>query len=970
MCKARLPRLTILAAALLVLSLIFGSIPVAAQTSRVTNKSGFDVSPQLLEDGRILWQGWEGQDYEIYSQMPGEGPTQLTNNSTPDVSPQMNAVGHLVWMNWDGNDWEVWYNVGGGLVRLTNNTGYDTLPQISANDQIYWQGWDGHDYEIYRFNVQTRVTTKITDNDQDDVSPQINPSGQLTWVEWDGKNWQVFYDLGSGSVKLTNSTNGSNLSPQITDNGQIYWQGWDGQDYEIYCYKSLNGATEQLTNNTVDDITPAVKNGVMVWSQWDGHNWQISQEILSTGLITKLTNDNNDNKNPRVNASGQLVWQKWDGQDWEIYHEVLNYPYFSWENDVLTISTNLMVLKFSLGAVTYVKDLSTGEEILDGSLDNLPDNQWGFIGYAASPGGNVYDRQPSNANVSYAQKSINSATLTYGPCASENWGGFVAGSSLNYQFDVDRESGEINIGIVAVEPGGANIPYTLDLPIMNFRGPGVIIGAKEVLHANADVINGCIDNGGPVNSPALAVLEGNSSCIGVWTENQQTIGETVTDYHYQSNYDHIVLHSNIDPKQQVVDNHTVYGGTWRFTTQPTWLDIAKRWRERFGDLNPDAQYLWANANETVRDIHATHWQGHRDDLSQWAKVAAVADPTNVLLWLDFNDSIIFPGDYVNRMTFWRPTSSEIATIQSYGWPLQGYYTWDMYVDNMAQRLIDRAAYLPEGYTIGDFDPQYAGDAANWLTYWSPVSIKYYSTYYNVIHPASAQMESYIDINYPGYCNEYKFFGCYWDILGENMDSWRYDYKANFSATAYRVINGNDYMTGAKKLVESQYATFPIMSEYASNFLLPYCWYTWEGIANPSAGWSPYFSAINHPLRTALIGSYQWASDPQYPQDDYPHDKAALLGTLPIFVLDTDWNAPKNRNYQTDSVPAYLRARANLFVTYELYNDLPATWVKGALAYYRSNTGNMFRFEWDGKGGYQYVEETENGDVVRLKSSLQ
>ncbi len=137
-----------------------GSIDPVKEIVQVTDNSGaFDVAPQVLDDGSILWQGWDGHDYEIYFQEPGQAPTQLTDNDSPDAMPQMNASGDLVWMNWDGSDWEVCYDFGSGPVQLTDNTGaYDVLPQITDDGLIYWQGWDGHDYEIYCYLKLSPIT--------------------------------------------------------------------------------------------------------------------------------------------------------------------------------------------------------------------------------------------------------------------------------------------------------------------------------------------------------------------------------------------------------------------------------------------------------------------------------------------------------------------------------------------------------------------------------------------------------------------------------------------------------------------------------------------------------------------------------------------------------------------------------------------------------------------------------------------
>jgi hypothetical protein len=329
MLKARLLRLNIFVSVLLVLSLILCPTPAAAQISQVTDNSGFDVSPQVLDDGRILWQGWDGHDYEIFCQVPGQNPTQLTYNDTPDAMPQMNAQGDLVWMNWDESDWEFWYDFGSGPVQLTNNEGaFDVLPQITADGWIYWQGWDGSDYEIYCYDSSSGVTTQLTDNTTNDTAPQVSASGQLVWTQHDGHDWEICVN----GILITDNSS-QDLSPVITAEGQVYWQGWDGNDYEIYRYNLSNGLTETLTDNTVDDISPAVNGGVLVWSQWDGQDSEIYYSFLDSGVTSRITDDSFNDLNPRISISGQIVWQKWDGSDYEIYSYISDSVYIAWSSD-------------------------------------------------------------------------------------------------------------------------------------------------------------------------------------------------------------------------------------------------------------------------------------------------------------------------------------------------------------------------------------------------------------------------------------------------------------------------------------------------------------------------------------------------------------------------------------------------------------------------------------------------------------
>ena len=48
--------------------------------------------------------------------------TQLTNNSYDDGSPQINANGYVVWNGWDGTDYEIFIHDGTTITQLTNNS--------------------------------------------------------------------------------------------------------------------------------------------------------------------------------------------------------------------------------------------------------------------------------------------------------------------------------------------------------------------------------------------------------------------------------------------------------------------------------------------------------------------------------------------------------------------------------------------------------------------------------------------------------------------------------------------------------------------------------------------------------------------------------------------------------------------------------------------------------------------------------
>jgi len=68
----------------------------------------------------------------------------LTNNSGHDVGPIVEN-NNIVWQQFDGNDYEIIFYNGGSTTQLTNNGYFDGNADIH-NGQIVWQGYDGNDY--------------------------------------------------------------------------------------------------------------------------------------------------------------------------------------------------------------------------------------------------------------------------------------------------------------------------------------------------------------------------------------------------------------------------------------------------------------------------------------------------------------------------------------------------------------------------------------------------------------------------------------------------------------------------------------------------------------------------------------------------------------------------------------------------------------------------------------------------------
>ena len=310
------------------------AVPHPGSPVRLTNTAGDDWNPQTNASGRVVWQGWDGADFEIYAAGPGgANPVRITNNSYSDESPRINAAGKVVWQAFDGQDYEIFTaNADGtGLVRVTDNAVDDWHPAINDAGRIVWDAFDGQDYEIWSANADGTGLVRITNNaagsgyPREDVWPQINAAGRVVWFGYDGNDWEIFSANadGTGLVNVSNNTFEDEY-PQINDAGRVVWHGWpsawDHTNAEIYSANATGGAVTRLTNNSVEDWWPQIgSDGQVVWMRRTGGDWEVMRAAATGGAATALTNNSSHDQYPQVDGAGRVAWQGFDGQDWEIY---------------------------------------------------------------------------------------------------------------------------------------------------------------------------------------------------------------------------------------------------------------------------------------------------------------------------------------------------------------------------------------------------------------------------------------------------------------------------------------------------------------------------------------------------------------------------------------------------------------------------------------------------------------------------
>ncbi len=248
----------------------------------------------ISDNGWIVWQGLVSWQWEIYVYWPGISPTLLTNNSTNDISPEIDVAQFsgsniVVWQGHDGNDYEIYSFVqggGGGNIAITSNSADDLNPDVNNSAQVVWEGYTGADYEIFLKSPGGSPLQLSGSGVSNDSRPAINNSGQVAWHGYDGNDFELYlYDGGHGTSLVT-SNSYHDFDPAINAGGRMAWHGSDGSDNEIFLawpnpatnpFGSLDGAATDysgqisLSGWAIDPDGPGpISVHVYVNGKWGG----------------------------------------------------------------------------------------------------------------------------------------------------------------------------------------------------------------------------------------------------------------------------------------------------------------------------------------------------------------------------------------------------------------------------------------------------------------------------------------------------------------------------------------------------------------------------------------------------------------------------------------------------------------------------------------------------------------------------
>ena len=143
-----------------------GSLEIFLKTTRgkvkqITDNNFDDSSPHYdPESMRVVYQRLiDGRYQVVLFNIMEEKETQLTFSKTNNMEPKVSDAG-IVWQAWDGNDWEIMLFDGSYTEQLTENDVEDVAPVIQ-DGYVLWNVLGGSEQQARVYSLDTKETTSI-----------------------------------------------------------------------------------------------------------------------------------------------------------------------------------------------------------------------------------------------------------------------------------------------------------------------------------------------------------------------------------------------------------------------------------------------------------------------------------------------------------------------------------------------------------------------------------------------------------------------------------------------------------------------------------------------------------------------------------------------------------------------------------------------------------------------------------------
>jgi len=165
----------------------------------LTDNQSDDDAPYFDEVAdTIVWHRLVEGRYQIMQyNVDDNEEIQLTHDSFNNMQPRISGD-IVVWQGWVGDDWEIFLSEEGSVRMLTDNTEHDIAPSINGN-HLVWQSFEGEAWRMKVYDMRTGVIDTIENAEGGSI---LNPRFVLVYDTklQSGDTETRGYDLESGEV--------------------------------------------------------------------------------------------------------------------------------------------------------------------------------------------------------------------------------------------------------------------------------------------------------------------------------------------------------------------------------------------------------------------------------------------------------------------------------------------------------------------------------------------------------------------------------------------------------------------------------------------------------------------------------------------------------------------------------------------------------------------------------------------------
>jgi hypothetical protein len=338
-------RKSLITAALAIATLFFSATSSHSWTIiQLTDNEYSDRNYQVNSSGQVVWEGYDGHDWEIFVFDGIDPPERATSNSDDDTNPQISDSGWVVWEQNDTaeGDYKIWIGTTSGIAWIYDDRpDYDDrYPDINSDGVVTWQGWDGSHWQIYVHDSAGlhKISTLVYDPPgpgdytYENAPPQINDMGFIAWEHqtieggnpktkaigayYDGDSYFVRPGFLASQIDMSDTNGmvwiGGETSGPLP-NREIFGSSDAGVHVHQVTYEASLPYHEFKTHPRINDFSH------VVWSGRDADETDYDIFFDRSG-IGQLTYNDYDDAHPEIRSdTDDVVWEGYDGNDNEIF---------------------------------------------------------------------------------------------------------------------------------------------------------------------------------------------------------------------------------------------------------------------------------------------------------------------------------------------------------------------------------------------------------------------------------------------------------------------------------------------------------------------------------------------------------------------------------------------------------------------------------------------------------------------------